>query len=45
MYGPVFHLSRVVRKHLPQARIVADRFHAVRLINPSTITSWPVGET
>ena len=30
----------LVRKHFPQARIVADRFHMIGIIN---ITSWPAG--
>jgi hypothetical protein len=30
----------LVRKHFPQAKIVADRFHVIRR---STTTSWPAG--
>jgi transposase len=30
----------LVRKHFPQARIVADRFHVIRLINQHFLTSW-----
>lgn len=37
----------VVRKHFPQARIVADRFHVIRLVNHHFLTCWkqidPVG--
>lgn len=37
----------LVRKYLPQARIVADRFHVIRLINQAFLTVWkqvdPVG--
>jgi transposase len=32
----------LVKKHFPNARIAADRFHVIRII---TTTSWPVGET
>ncbi len=30
----------VVRKHFPQARIVADRFHVIRLINHHFLACW-----
>lgn len=30
----------LVRKYLPQARIVADRFHVVRLINQAFLAVW-----
>lgn len=37
----------LVRKHFPKARIVADRFHVIRLINLHFLTCWreidPVG--
>lgn len=37
----------VVRKHFPQARIVADRFHVIRLVNHHFLACWreldPVG--
>jgi len=37
----------LVRKHFPQARIVADRFHVIRLINHHFLNCWreidPVG--
>ena len=37
----------IVRKHFPKARIVADRFHVIRLINLHFLTSWreidPIG--
>jgi transposase len=37
----------LVRKHFPQARIVADRFHVIRLKNHHFLASWkeldPVG--
>jgi len=37
----------LVRKHFPQARIVADRFHAIRLVNHHFLACWkeldPVG--
>jgi transposase len=37
----------LVRKHFPNARIVADRFHVIRLINHHFLASWkdidPVG--
>ena len=37
----------LIRKHFPQARIVADRFHVVRLLNHYFLTTWkaldPVG--
>jgi transposase len=37
----------LVRKHFPQARIVADRFHVIRLINQQFLACWreidPVG--
>ncbi len=37
----------VVRKHFPQAKIVADRFHVIRLVNHHFLTCWkqidPVG--
>ncbi len=30
----------IVRKHFPNARIVADRFHVIRLINQHFLTCW-----
>src|SRR5579884_1779542 len=37
----------LVRKHFPNARIVADRFHVIRLINHHFLACWreldPVG--
>ncbi len=37
----------IVRKHFPNARIVADRFHVIRLINHHFLACWkeldPVG--
>lgn len=37
----------MVRKHFPQARIVADRFHVIRLVNHHYLACWrdldPVG--
>jgi transposase len=30
----------VVRKHFPQARIVADRFHVIRLVNHHFLACW-----
>jgi transposase len=37
----------LVRKHFPQARIVADRFHVIRLVNHHFLACWrdidPVG--
>jgi len=30
----------IVRKHFPQARIVADRFHVIRLVNHHFLTCW-----
>ncbi len=37
----------LVRKYFPQAKIVADRFHVIRLINPHFLACWreidPVG--
>ena len=37
----------LVRKHFPQARIVADRFHVIRIINQHFLSCWkgidPVG--
>jgi transposase len=40
-------IARLVRKHFPNARIVADRFHVIRLINQHFLTCWreldPVG--
>jgi transposase len=37
----------IVRKHFPKARIVADRFHVIRLVNHHFLTCWrgldPVG--
>jgi hypothetical protein len=40
-------LSEIVRQHFPNARIVADRFHVIRLINQHFLACWreidPVG--
>ena len=37
----------IVKKHFPNARIVADRFHVIRLVNQHFLTCWremdPVG--
>jgi transposase len=30
----------VVQKHFPKAKIVADRFHLIRLINPQFLGCW-----
>lgn len=30
----------IVRKHFPNARIVADRFHVIRLVNHHFLTTW-----
>lgn len=30
----------VVRKHFPQAQIVADRFHVIRLVNQQFLAGW-----
>ena len=30
----------LVRKHFPNARIVADRFHVIRLINHHFLACW-----
>ena len=30
----------IARKHFPQAKIVADRFHVIRLINHHFLTTW-----
>jgi len=30
----------LVRKHFPQARIVADRFHVIRVVNHHFLTCW-----
>lgn len=30
----------LVRQHFPQARIVADRFHVIRLINHHVLACW-----
>lgn len=30
----------IIRKHMPQARIVADRFHVIRLINQHFLATW-----
>jgi transposase len=30
----------IVRKHFPKARIVADRFHVIRLVNHHFLTCW-----
>ena len=30
----------LVRRHFPQARIVADRFHVIRLINHHFLRCW-----
>ena len=41
------HYRSLVRKHFPNARIVADRFHVVRLVNHHFLACWrdldPVG--
>ena len=33
----------IVRKHFPKARIVADRFHVIRLINHHFLACWRAG--
>ena len=37
----------IIQKHMPQAKIVADRFHVIRLINHHFLASWkqldPIG--
>jgi transposase len=30
----------IIRKHIPQARIVADRFHVIRLVNHHFLAMW-----
>jgi transposase len=30
----------IVRKHMPQAQIVADRFHVIRLVNQHFLATW-----
>jgi transposase len=30
----------LVKKHMPQARIVADRFHVIRLVNQHFLNTW-----
>ena len=30
----------LVRKHFPHAKIVADRFHVIRIINPHFLAGW-----
>jgi transposase len=30
----------LVRKHFPQARIVADRFHVIRIVNHHFLACW-----
>ena len=41
------HYRALVRKHFPQARIVADRFHVIRTVNHHFLACWkeldPVG--
>src|SRR6185312_468780 len=34
------HYRALVRKHFPQARIVADRFHVVRTVNHHFLACW-----
>jgi len=34
------HYRALVRKHFPNARIVADRFHVIRLINHHFLACW-----
>lgn len=34
------HYRSLVRKHFPNAKIVADRFHVIRLINQHFLASW-----
>ena len=34
------HYRSLVRKHFPQAKIVADRFHVIRLINHHFLACW-----
>jgi len=34
------HYRTLVRKHFPQAKIVADRFHVIRLINHHFLACW-----
>ena len=33
-------IARIVRKHFPNALIVADRFHVIRLINHHFLGCW-----
>jgi transposase len=30
----------LVKKHFPQARIVADRFHVIRMVNHHFLSCW-----
>jgi len=32
----------LVKKHMPQARIVADRFHVIRLVNHHFLNTWRI---
>lgn len=34
------HYRSLVRKHFPKAKIVADRFHVIRLVNQHYLTCW-----
>ena len=34
------HYRSLVKKHFPNAKIVADRFHVIRLINQHFLASW-----
>lgn len=41
------HYRQLIRKHFPNAKIVADRFHVIRLVNHYLLATWreldPVG--
>ena len=34
------HYRSLVRKHFPKAKIVADRFHVIRLVNQHYLSCW-----
>lgn len=46
MYEPGRPLPSTGKKHFPKAKIVADRFHVIRLVNHHFLaqTQWPSGD-
>jgi transposase len=36
------HYRSLVRKHFPRAKIVADRFHVIRLVNQHFLATWKI---